>query len=46
MSIDNYAIYSEHKTFKNYGDVNRILDRKDYFEKFDGEKLITKQPLS
>ena len=46
LSVYEYDVISERKTFKNYSDVNKNLDRKESSEMFDGEKLVTKQALS
>ena len=44
--IDDYGIISEHKTFTGNSDVTRNLERKEYFEFIEDEKLVTKQALS
>ena len=46
LSINDYRIISEHKTFKNYSDVKRNSVGKIIFKTSDGEKLITKHSLS
>ena len=46
LSTDNYSIISERTTIKGFSDVNRNLDREDYFQMFAGENLATKQPFT
>ena len=46
LSIDNYSIISERTTFKGFNDVNRNLDREDYFQMFAGKNLATKQSFT
>ena len=44
LTINRYGVNDEHKTFK--GLTNENLDGKECFKMFNGEKLITKVPLS
>ena len=44
--INKYGVISEKKTFKGFKDVSDKLDRKDYFNMADGDKLVAKIPLS
>ena len=46
LTINEYGIVEERKTFKGFGDVNRLLDSKNYFQMQQGEKVIGKFPLS
>ena len=46
LTINNYGVIDEHKTFKGFTNVSDNLIRKDYFELADGGKLIAKVPLS
>ena len=39
-------LYQKKKTFKSFKDVSNKLDRKEYFNMADGDKLIAKIPLS
>ena len=38
LTIDDYGIIKEHKTFKKFNDGKRLLDRSQYFKMIDGEK--------
>ena len=38
LTIDNYGIIQEHKTFKGFNDSKRLLDRSQYFKMIDGKK--------
>ena len=46
LIINKYGIISEKKTFKGFQSVSDKLDRKEYFNMRDGNKLIAKIPLS
>ena len=46
LTINEYGVVQEHKTFKGFGDVNRLLDTKKYFEMKEGNKVSGKFPLS
>ena len=40
LTIDNFGIVQEHKTFKGLNDSKRLLDRSEYFERIKGKKSI------
>ena len=44
--MNKFGVIDEKKKFKSLNNVSDNLDRKDYFKKFDGDKLIAKVPLS
>ena len=46
LTINQFGIIDEHKTFKGFTSVREKLDRKDYFKMADGNKLVAKVPLS
>ena len=46
LTINEFGIIEEHKTFKGFGDVNRLLDTKKYFDMQQGKKVIGTFPLS
>ena len=46
LTITKNDVIDEHKTFKGFNNVSEHLDRKKYFEMFEGDKLIAKVPLS
>ena len=46
LTINEWSVVDEHKTFKKFTNVSNDLDRKHYFEKFAGDKLFAKLPLS
>ena len=46
LTIDEYGIISEHKTFKGFTDSKRLLDRLQYFEMLKGNTIQAKLPLS
>ena len=46
LTINKPGVIDEHKTFNGFTNVSDNLDRKEYFEKFIGEKLIAEVPLS
>ena len=46
LSIHQYGVIDEHKTFKDFTNFSDKLDRKQYFKKFFGDKLIAKVHLS
>ena len=39
LTIDDYGIIQEHKTFKGFNDSKRLLDRFQYFKMIEGEKI-------
>ena len=46
LTINKYGVIDEHKTFKGFTDVSDKLDRKEYFNMYNGDKLVAKVPLS
>ena len=46
LTINNFGVVSEHKTFKGFNNVCDYLDRKEYFKMFQGDKFFPKVPLS
>ena len=46
LTINKYGVIDEHKTFKGFTNFSDKLDRKEYFNMADGDKLIAKVPLS
>ena len=46
LIINKYGVISEKKTFKGFTNVSDKLDRKEYFNMANGDKLIAKVPLS
>ena len=46
LIINKHGVISEKKTFKGFKDVSDKLDRKEFFNMADGDKLIAKIPLS
>ena len=46
LTINKYGINDEHKFFKGFINVTDYLNRKEYFNMADGDKLIAKVPLS
>ena len=38
LTIDDYGIIKEHKTFKEFNDSKRLLDRSHYFKMIEGKK--------
>ena len=46
LTISQYGVIGEHKTFKGFTLVSNNLDRKGYFKMFIGDKLIAKILLS
>ena len=41
LTIDDYGIIQEHKTFKGFSDSNRLLNRSQYFKMIEGKKSIS-----
>ena len=39
LTIDDYGIIQEHKTFKGFNDSKRLIDRSQYFKMIEGKKL-------
>ena len=46
LTIDDYGIIKEHKTFKGFNDSKRLLDRSQYFKMIEGEKTSAMLPRS
>ena len=46
LTIDDYGIIQEHKTFKGFNDSNRLLDRSQYFKTKEGKKVSAMLPRS
>ena len=46
LTIDEYGIIKEHKTFKGFIDSKRLLDRSQYFKMKEGEKISAMLPRS
>ena len=46
LTINKYGVIDEHKTFKGFTNVSDNLDRKEYFEMLDADKLTAKVPFS
>ena len=46
LTIDDYGIIQEHKTFKGFNDSKRLLDRTQYFNMIKGEKISAMLPRS
>ena len=46
LAINKYGVIDEHKTFKGFTIVSDNLNRKEYFNIADGDKLVAKVPLS
>ena len=44
--INKYGVISEKKCFKGFTNVSDKLDRKEYFNMYNGDKLVAKVPLS
>ena len=46
LNINKFGIIDEDKTFKRFTNVSDNLDRKEYFQMLNGDKLIAKVTLS
>ena len=46
LTIDDYVIIQEHKTFKGFNDSNRLLDRSQYFKMKERKKISAMLPRS
>ena len=46
LTIDEYGIIKEHKTFKGFNDSKRLLDRSQYFKMKEGVKISAMLPKS
>ena len=40
LTINEYGLVEEHKTFKGFSDIERLLDSKKYFDMQQGKKLL------
>ena len=40
LTINEFGIIQEHRTFKGFGDVNRLLDTKKYLDTQQGKKVL------
>ena len=46
LTIDEYGIIQEHKTFKGFNDSKRLIDRSQYFKMIEGKKISAMLPRS
>ena len=46
LTIDEFGIIKEHKTFKGFNDSKQLLDRSQYFKMIEGEKISAMLPRS
>ena len=46
LTIDDYGIIQEHKTFEGFNDSNRLLDQFQYFKMIEGENISAIMPKS
>ena len=46
LTIDEFGIIKEHKTFRGFNDSKRLLDRSQYFKMIEGEKISAMLPRS
>ena len=46
LTIDDYGIIQEHKTFKGFNNSKRLLDRSQYFKIIEGKKISAMLPKS
>ena len=46
LTINKYGVIDEHETFKGFTNVSDNLDRKEYFNMYNGNKLVAEVPLS
>ena len=46
LTINEYGIIDEHKTFETFTNVSDNLNRKEFFNMAGGDKLMAKVPLS
>ena len=44
LTIDNYGVIQEHKTFKGFNDSKRLLDQSQYFKMIKGKKVSALLP--
>ena len=46
LTINEFAVLQEHKTFKGFNDSKRFLDRSQYFKMIEGKKISAMLPRS
>ena len=46
LTINEFGVLDEKKTFRGFKDLKDVLDRKEYFNMASGDELIAKIPLS
>ena len=46
LTIDEFGVIKEHKTFKGFNDSKRLLDQSQYFKMIEGEKISAILPRS
>ena len=46
LTVDDYAIIQDHKTFKGFNDSKRLLDQSQYFKMIEGKKISAILPRS
>ena len=46
LTIDDFGIIQQQMTFKGFNDSKRLLDRSQYFDKLDGNKITAMLPRS
>ena len=46
LTIDKYDIIQEHKTFEGFNDINRLLDRSQFFKMIECKKISALLPRS
>ena len=46
LTIDEFGVVQEHKTFKGFNDSNRFLDRAQFFKMIEGKKVSALLPKS
>ena len=46
LTIDDYGIVQERKTFKGFNDTKRLLDRSQFFKMIEGKKVSALLPKS
>ena len=45
LTINNYGVIDEHKTFKGFTNVSDSLDRRECLKMSDGDNFIAEVPL-
>ena len=46
LTIDDYDLIQDHKTFKGFNDSKRLLNRSQYFKMIEGNKISAVLPRS